>query len=311
MTKINKYANGIERFLHGEKGQRFFNFAYSIGAAIVIWGALFKILHLPGGSLLLCIGMGTEIAMFILTAFDRPPKEYAWEEVFPVLDSKNPEDRPDFAAGTGVNVSGTAYAQESYDAASDGLEGVVVPPVVQQPPVAQQQVSAAPQTVVVAPAAVAVEAPAASVVAGAVEIPAMPELPDTAAIGDAAQLYAAQMKEIADRMTELNEIYASQMQDLNRNVGGLNTIYEIQLKSISAQLSTIDRVNNGLKDIRDMYEKSAAESAAYCEETEKMARYMRQLNAVYEKMVTAMTINMNNPMMGGAQQQSSPFNTQD
>ena len=47
MVKIRKYANVIERFLHGEKGQRFFNFAYSIGAAIVIWGALFKILHLP------------------------------------------------------------------------------------------------------------------------------------------------------------------------------------------------------------------------------------------------------------------------
>ena len=91
MVKIRKYANGIERFLHGEKGQRFFNFAYSIGAAIVIWGALFKILHLPGGSTLLCIGMGTEIAMFVLTAFDRPPKEYSWEDVFPVLDSKNPE----------------------------------------------------------------------------------------------------------------------------------------------------------------------------------------------------------------------------
>lgn len=99
MVKIRKYANGIERFLHGEKGQRFFNFAYSIGAAIVIWGALFKILHLPGGSTLLCIGMGTEIAMFILTAFDRPAKEYAWEEVFPVLDSKNPDDRPNFSGG--------------------------------------------------------------------------------------------------------------------------------------------------------------------------------------------------------------------
>ena len=51
-------------------------YCFGIGAAIVIWGALFKILHLPGGSTLLCIGMGTEIAMFILTAFDRPPKEY-------------------------------------------------------------------------------------------------------------------------------------------------------------------------------------------------------------------------------------------
>ena len=104
MVKIRKYANVIERFLHGEKGQRFFNFAYSIGAAVVIWGALFKILHLPGGSLLLCIGMGTEIAMFVLTAFDRPPREYAWEDVFPVLDTKNAEDRPDFSGGGGGGI---------------------------------------------------------------------------------------------------------------------------------------------------------------------------------------------------------------
>ena len=60
-----------------------------------------------------------------------------------------------------------------------------------------------------------------------------------------------------------------QMENLNRNINGLNTIYEIQMKSISTQLDNIDRVNRGLKDIRDMYEKSAAESASYCDEAEK------------------------------------------
>ena len=99
MGKIKKYKNGIEAFLSGEKGQRFFNFAYSIGAAVVIWGALFKILHLPGGNALLSIGMGTEVLMFVLTAFDRPPREYHWEEVFEVFNTKNPEDRPDFKGG--------------------------------------------------------------------------------------------------------------------------------------------------------------------------------------------------------------------
>ena len=87
------------------------------------------------------------------------------------------------------------------------------------------------------------------------------------------------------------------MSDLNRNLGGLNTIYEIQLKSVSSQLESIDRVNRGIKDIRDMYEKSASQSARYCEETEKMARYMQQLNQVYEKMIHAMTVNMYRPMM--------------
>ncbi|WP_290090369.1 gliding motility protein GldL, partial [uncultured Duncaniella sp.] len=74
-----------------EGGQRLFNFAYSIGAAIVILGALFKIIHLPGGNTLLCIGMGTEVLMFIITAFDRPPKDYRWEEVFPELEKGDGE----------------------------------------------------------------------------------------------------------------------------------------------------------------------------------------------------------------------------
>ena len=98
------------------------------------------------------------------------------------------------------------------------------------------------------------------------------------------------------------------MESLNRNIAGLNTIYEIQLKSISSQLESIDRVNRGLKDIRDMYDKAANESSRYCEETEKMARYMKQLNSVYEKMITAMTINMANPMMGANPASSAGFN---
>ncbi len=54
---IKRYSNCIERFLSGEKGERFFNIAYSLGAAVVIWGALFEILHLSGGKTLLCIGI--------------------------------------------------------------------------------------------------------------------------------------------------------------------------------------------------------------------------------------------------------------
>ncbi|MBD5184078.1 MAG: gliding motility protein GldL [Bacteroidales bacterium] len=303
MVKIRKYANGIERFLHGQKGQRFFNFCYSIGAAIVIWGALFKILHLEGGSTLLCIGMGTEIAMFILTAFDRPPKEYAWEEVFPVLDSKDEADRPDFSTGSGVVVAGGGYS--GYNAAAE--EGM------------EQGVPA------VAPGNGAY---AGGVVSG---IPLTQNPEDVASMADATSSYLSKMQEMSEQMSRLNETtealnrvcetllgsyqaitqnsetisgasngYVDQMQDLNRNIAGLNTIYEIQLKSVASQLESIDRVNRGLKDIRDMYEKSAAESSRYCEETERMARYMKQLNSVYEKMITAMTINMANPMMGGA-----------
>lgn len=282
MVKIRKYANGIERFLHGEKGQRFFNFAYSIGAAIVIWGALFKILHLPGGSTLLCIGMGTEIAMFILTAFDRPPKEYAWEDVFPVLDSKNPDDRPEFNGGGGIVVtgessSGTIHIDGNSVKAPDGLSIL-----------SEEDTASIHDSI-------------AKMASASEQFSRMADLTEIT------QQYLSGMSAITEQLVQLkettqalNQNYADQMADLNRNIGGLNTIYEIQLKNVSGQLETIDRVNRGLKDIRDMYEKSAHESSRYCEETEKMARYMKQINAVYEKMITAMTINMANPMMGNA-----------
>jgi gliding motility-associated protein GldL len=322
MVKIRKYANVIERFLHGQKGQRFFNFAYSIGAAIVIWGALFKILHLPGGSTLLCIGMGTEIAMFILTAFDRPPKDYAWEEVFPVLDSHDADQRPDFSTGGGIVINGgMAGSNEEYQpqqgVAGGGVQGAVAPTL--------------PYTGLTEEDADSLHESIVKMAAASEQLSRMAELTT------ATQDYLAQISSISEQMQRLSQTtealnqvsdvllnsytaitnnsdrinensngYVAQMEDLNRNIGGLNTIYEIQLKSISSQLESIDRVNRGLKDIRDMYEKSAHESSRYCEETERMARYMRQLNQVYEKMITAMTVNMANPMMGGVQQ--NPFN---
>ena len=115
MGKIKRYKKKAGRFLKSDSGQRFFNFAYSIGAAIVILGALFKILHMPLGNLLLSVGMGTEVLMFVLTAFDKPEKEYHWEEVFPVLASQDPEDRPDFNTGGGIFIGGSGEGGGGYE----------------------------------------------------------------------------------------------------------------------------------------------------------------------------------------------------
>ncbi|MDE6696163.1 MAG: gliding motility protein GldL [Muribaculaceae bacterium] len=323
MVKIRKYANFIERFLHGEKGQRFFNIAYSIGAAVVIWGALFKILHLPGGSTLLCIGMGTEIAMFLLTAFDRPPKDYHWEDVFPVLDTHAPEDRPDLSGHGAVvgGVSGGVVVSGGGDFSHADLSGHA-----DQNGLSSQGGQSGP--IILG--------------GGGSMVPSGPNVDiseeDTENLVDSMKEMAEQMKGVTEQIAQLRETtdalnkvsevllnsykaitdnsesvsassngYVERLEDLNRNIGGLNTIYEIQLKSISSQLESIDRVNRGLKDIRDMYEKSANESSRYCEETERMSRYMRQLNKIYENMITAMTMNMANPMAAAQQQRTNPF----
>ncbi|MDE6326363.1 MAG: gliding motility protein GldL [Duncaniella sp.] len=297
----------VSRMMTWEGGQRLFNFAYSIGAAIVIWGALFKILHLPGGNLLLSIGMGTEVLMFILTALDRPPREYHWEDVFPALNSRNPEDQISGGmGGGGVVVTGGSAAQGAAVEGTASRNAVGIPAGVN---LSEDDTRSLSESI-------------ARMNSAAEQLSKMAEL-TTATQDYLAQMAAisAQMQQLQETTRSLNEVsavlldsyraitensadvtansrgYIEQMNDLNRNIGGLNTIYEIQLKSVSSQLDSIDRVNRGIKDIRDMYEKSASQSARYCEETEKMARYMQQLNQVYEKMLHAMTVNMYRPMM--------------
>lgn len=277
--KIKRYKNAVERFLSGDSGQRFFNFAYSIGAAVVIWGALFKLLHLPGGNLLLMIGMGTEVLMFILSAFDRPAKQYHWEEVFPVLDTHDAEDRPDLhgGAGGGVYVAGGTH----------GAAGATD----QRPSAA---VMAADQPLSLnASAKEATEHYVAQIAALSEQMGELRK--STEALNKVTSVlldsYHA-ITENSDRITASSQGYVEEMTSLNRNVAGLNTIYEIQLKSVSSQLDSIDRVNNGIKDIRDMYERSADTSRQYCEETERMAVYMQQLNAIYAQMIQAMTQNL-------------------
>lgn len=344
MAKDSK-RNKLEIFLHSEKGQRFFNFAYSVGAAIVIWGALFKILHLPGGSALLCIGMGTEIAMFIISAFDRPSKEYAWEQVFPELERKHAESQEDSEnqeefenAGSGIRggasfggviIGGGGFAGTAQGSDSDSGSNVII--------------SGGNSGGIIAPGLDITEDDAHSLHESISKMAAAADqLSQMAELTSATQDYLERIAGIADQMTRLQETtaelnsvssilldsykaitdnsatisessngYVESMADLNRNISGLNTIYEIQLKSISSQLESIDRVNRGLKDIRDMYEKSARQSSRYCEETERMTRYMAQLNSIYEKMVTAMTINMYNPVMGqnnGRNEEYDPYN---
>lgn len=318
---MSNVKSRLGRIFTWEGGQRLFNFAYSVGAAIVIWGALFKILHLPGGNTLLCIGMGTEVLMFILTAFDRPPREYKWENVYPQLKRTKAEDDEDETENEPQSEN------EEYAQAEIAEEpGTITSPYAPQGP------ASGPTAVQTSPTIGGIELPEADKEALTQSIERINEVADQmAAMADltqASQQYLSRMAEIANQMEQLRETthalnevsnvllssykaitdnsadiagnsrgYIDQMNDLNRNIGGLNTIYEIQLKSVSSQLDSIDRVNRGIKDIRDMYEKSAAQSARYCEETEKMAVYMQQLNNVYEKMLHAMTVNMYRPMV--------------
>ena len=250
----SKIKTKLDTLLEWEGGQRLFNFAYSIGAAIVILGALFKILHLPGGNTLLCIGMGTEVLMFVITAFDRPPREFNPEELIPtVREGERAGVQPTVAVSRGAS-SGSVLASDETMAIAE-LSAVTSEYLTQMSAIAEQ----------------------------------MRMLKDTTeSLNRVSAVLLDSYRSIIENSESIasnSEGYISQMDTLNRNLGGLNTIYEIQLKSVSSQLDSIDRINRGIKDIRDMYEKSAIASERHSEEAEKMVKYMQQLNRIYEKTI--------------------------
>jgi gliding motility-associated protein GldL len=65
--------------------QRVMNMAYGLGAAVVIIGALFKLMHWPGASEMLIAGLGTEALIFGLSAFEPIHKDLDWSLVYPEL----------------------------------------------------------------------------------------------------------------------------------------------------------------------------------------------------------------------------------
>lgn len=206
----------IRGFFVGERGQRLFNYAYSIGASVVILGALFKLLHAPMADLILILGMGTEAIIFFLSAFDEPAKDYKWEKVYPELDIPNDEEAA-IARLERIKEGGPAPKEVVSNAPAGNVTiiGSGIP---------------AGGTIVVgngAPAA-ATAAPAATPIINNVA----PLSLNTSDVDDATQKYVEQLKSISEQMTALN-----------RSVQGLDAIYEVQLKSVSSQLGNVEQVS--------------------------------------------------------------------
>ena len=78
MAEYSKYniVYRLQKWMDSVPGQTFLNYAYSWGASIVIFGTLCKLTHLPGANFWLFLGMGTEVFVFFISAFDR--RDYRW-----------------------------------------------------------------------------------------------------------------------------------------------------------------------------------------------------------------------------------------
>ena len=249
----------LQRWMDSVPGQTFLNYAYSWGASIVILGALFKLTHLFGADIMLFIGMGTEVIVFFLSAFDRPFDTE--EETSELEESKESSEEEDTAKGITGGTGATIILRGGTVGGAQASDGET--PLTTAAATGNMPGTNAEGFVMAGTAAVITDAGNA----------ANPEL------GDVTQNYVEKLKELTEVLTKVEEqsrkmtTDSEEMINLNRTLTGINTVYELQLKNISAQIGTIDQIN---------------------EQTRKMAKQIEELNGVYSRMIKALTVNMKN-----------------
>lgn len=270
MTEYSKYnvIYRLQRWLDSVPGQTFLNYAYSWGASIVILGTLFKLTHLPGANLMLYIGMGTEVIVFFISAFDRPFDKTAIGKDLPTHVNDEEVDDEDMQAA------------EELEAVQPVPAGAAVPPgmVAYVGPVAGQPASAEGQVAASGTAEEGVQPSGQPVVAGqavpgwvAAQQQVSPEMEE------ATSNYVGELKKLTETLAKVSEQSArltrdsEEMENLNRTLTGICKVYEMQLKGASSQIGTIDEIN---------------------EQSRRMASQIEQLNKIYARMIEAMTVNM-------------------
>ena len=288
MTIYSKFniVYHLQKWMDSVPGQTFLNYAYSWGASVVILGTLFKLTHLPGANIMLFAGMGTEVFVFFISAFDRPfdktqegrdlPTHIDEEEI----DREEAEEEAAYnagvqvagggsvVAGAGVSGGGTIIigggtantANVSAAPASEGATHTTVG--------GTQTIVGGTQTVV--------SPEAAQTAAAAAELAANHEV--AMQLADAQANYLDELKRLTETLQKVSDQSArltrdsEEMENLNRTLTGICKIYEMQLKGASQQIGTIDQIN---------------------EQSKRMAEQIEQLNGIYARMIEAMTVNMN------------------
>ncbi len=265
MTTYSKFniIYRLQKWLDSVPGQTFLNYAYSWGASVVILGTLFKLTHLPGANIMLYLGMGTEVIVFFISAFDRPFDKTAIGKDLPthVEDDELAEAETDATTGDTAAVTGGVV----------GGGTIIIGGSATRP--AEGEVAAAaegtPTAITTGGGATVVEGTAPSWLQQQQQI--SPEMEE------ATSNYVEELNRLTETLAKVSEQSqrltrdSEEMENLNRTLTGICKVYEMQLKGASAQIGTIDQIN---------------------EQSKRMAEQIAELNAIYTRMIEAMTVNM-------------------
>jgi gliding motility-associated protein GldL len=238
------------------------NIIYGVGASIVILGALFKLEHYPGASIMLIIGMGVEAVVFFISAFDFPEEDYEWERVYPVLaddDAVVGEDTLNLDWKDSLKqLDGDVFGELSTT-----LSGL--------------------NTNVGKLAGVADAADATNNYAIKIK-------EATSKIDSLNQSYAVaanSMGSFANAATDAKK-YHEQVQIVTQNLTSLNSIYELELQDAKAHLKSLNQFYGSMTVAMTNMSEASKDAEAYKNGMAELSSNLTRMNKVYGAMLNAM-----------------------
>lgn len=277
MTEYSKFnmVYRLQKWMDSVPGQTFLNYAYSWGASVVILGTLFKLTHLPGANFMLYLGMGTEVIVFFLSAFDRPFDKTADGMDLAIHAEEENEGEP-ASGGVQVQGGGTVIIGGGGFVGGVGAAGSGESVISGESAISGGNVISSGAGI-----------PGGAVIGGGVAGSPVPQSADASWIQQQQELspemeeattnYVAELNRLTEMLAKVSEQSArltrdsEEMENLNRTLTGICKVYEMQLKGASAQIGTIDQIN---------------------EQSRRMAEQIAELNKIYARMIEAMTANM-------------------
>jgi gliding motility-associated protein GldL len=242
---------------------------YGIGAGVVILGAMFKILHLPGAGVMLGVGLTVEALIFFISAFEPVREEPDWTLVYPELAGlearEGKKKKESITAEIERMLEEARIEQTTINKLGDGLRNL------------SDNVT---KLSTVSDAALATDNYANKVNEAANNISrindsyskaidAVSKLGET---GEVSREYYEQIQNVTKKLSSLNNVYEMELQESNNHIKALNSFY-----------GNLTRTVEKLSDS----EETAAELKG---EIDKLNRNLASLNSVYGNMLSAMTI---------------------
>jgi gliding motility-associated protein GldL len=270
------------------KWKTFMKYFYGYGAAVVILGALFKIMHWPGASVMLITGLLVEVAIFIMSSFEPLPHDYHWDLVYPELAQiHEPGDgEEDHAHGHEAHPEPAKVEAPKGEGITQHLDKMLEEAKIDSE-LLESLASGmrslgenASSLQGISSAVSATDSYVSSLQAASEKVSSLSEAYERASLSISGLTSTSQE----------GESFGEQMQKVSRNLAALNNVYELQLKGSSAHLEATEKFQSQVTEMMQSLSESADDTRRYKENMSELTRNLTDLNNVYGNMLKAMTI---------------------